>query len=91
MQRTSIKTLELLVTWLNEVTKSPVKAVSSQDKNFVWNIGCYTLSQSYGGTGLERIANENGGVNTIFHTTTKKELEAQIRAFIKGLTYEQQR
>jgi len=86
--RTTIKTLEMLVTMINKMTKSPLTPYTRNGQNFKSNPGCYTLSQQYGGVGLERICNEGGGVHVIFHTTTKRELEAQLRAFISGLAVE---
>ena len=74
--RTTIKELESLVDYLNKVTNSPKGC----------EVNSYMLDEARGGIGLVRKINSGGGVTTIFHLTTRKELALQIRAFIQGIT-----
>lgn len=87
--RTTIKTLELLINQINELTNSPKTSYSKKEDGFSFeaNIGNYHLYQAYGGVCVHRITNLGGGITTpIFSSCIpKKEAEYQIRAFISGL------
>ena len=83
--RTTIATLETLVSWLNKLTKQPLTPYTTVDGKPVSNIGNYHLYEANGGIGLHRMANTGGGVNTIFELTTKRELEVQLRAYLRGV------
>lgn len=85
--RTSIKTLETLVGWLNKETGSPEAPWSRvKDRNKA-NIGNYHLSQCYGGVSRHRMVSEGGGVQDVFECghVPKRELEVRLRAYLQGL------
>lgn len=86
-QRITEKQLENLVTWINELTGSPVEYRNKETGKI--NIGHFTLSHAYGGVCVHRIVNEGGGCSTpIVHGhVTKRELYNEIHAFIKGLEF----
>ena len=80
-QRISIKDLRILVDRLNHVTGSPMQPW----ENGKANIGNYHLYEAYGSIGLHRMFNEGGGVTTVFHLGTKRELYLQMHSFLAGL------
>ena len=84
-QRITEKQLENLVTWINELTGSPVEYRNKETGKI--NIGHFTLSHAYGGVCVHRIVNEGGGCSTpIVHGhVTKRELYNEMHAFIKDL------
>ena len=86
-QRITEKQLENLVTWINELTGSPVEYRNKETGKI--NIGHFTLSHAYGGVCVHRIVNEGGGCSTpIVHGhVTKRELYNEMHAFIKGLEF----
>ena len=88
--RTSIKTLEKLCDWINEATGSPMTPYTGDENgNMRANIGNFHLSLAYGGVCIHRMANDGGGVTTpIFQAhLPKKEAEARMRAFLRGLEF----
>lgn len=86
-QRITEKQLENLVTWINELTGSPVEYRNKETGKI--NIGHFSLSHAYGGVCVHRIVNEGGGCSTpIVHGhVTKRELYNEMHAFIKGLEF----
>lgn len=86
---TTIKTLELLISIINDLTNSPATSYTREGGQLKANIGNYHLSQSYGGFSLHRMVNEGGGVNTplISYHVPKRELETALRGFIAGLEF----
>ena len=85
--RTSIKTLEYLVSQINTLTDSPATPYTRDGDKMKANIGNFHLSQAYGGVCVHRMANESGGCTTPIWSGhgTKKEAEMKLRAFICGL------
>jgi hypothetical protein len=82
---TTVKQLQSLVDSLNKVKGTPLAPYTKDSTGKIVPCpGNYHLDQVYGGVGLSRMA-DGGGVYTIFHTTTKANLAAQIRAYIMGL------
>jgi len=85
MKRITIKQLEQLCDYLNELTGNPAKP---------WNdgrasIGNFHLSQAYGGVCLHQHVNPSGGITTplIHGHVSKRELFDLMHAFIKGLQF----
>jgi len=86
MKRISIKMLQDRCDYLNKVTNNPLNYCDKVGSvPFKANIGHYYLGQQYGGVSLEIVRSEGGGCDTIFHTTTKRELMALMNAFISGI------
>ena len=85
--RTTIKTLETLVQWINEKTNQPLEPWTRTDKKFTANIGNYHLDGAYGGYALYQMTNEGGEVHDVSRIghVPKKELERFLRAFLAGL------
>jgi len=83
--RVSIKQLEALCTYINELRNTPIKPYDRIDGQFKANIGNYHLYQAYGAVGLHRMCNEGGGITEILSLSTKKELYDRIHAYIKGI------
>jgi len=86
-QRTSIKTLEAIVGWINDITDSPSEPYTRDANGFHANVGNYHLSQAYGGVNLVRMVNDAGGVSEPIGPghIPKRELEMKLRAFYAGL------
>ena len=85
MARVTNADLENTIERLNEISGMPLTP-SSRDENgkYVSNVGNYHLYQAYGSSALHQ-QHKSGGANTIFGLTTKRELLAQIQAYIKGI------
>jgi len=83
--RVSIKQLEALCTYINELRNTPIKPYDRIDGQFKANIGNYHLYQAYGAVGLHRMCNEGGGITEILSLSTKKELYDRIHAYIIGI------
>jgi hypothetical protein len=83
--RVSIKQLEALCTYINELKGTPIKAYDRIEGQFKANIGNYHLYQAYGAVGLHRMCNEGGGITEILSLSTKKELYDKMHAYIKGI------
>jgi hypothetical protein len=84
--RVSIKQLEALCTYINELKGTPIKPYDRIEGQFKANIGNYHLYQAYGAVGLHRMCNEGGGITEILSLSTKKELYDKMHAYIKGIT-----
>jgi hypothetical protein len=87
MKRVTVKYLEAAIRRLNEATNSPIEPYSKTgDGRIEANIGCYHLSEAYGGYQLQRICNAGGGVTTPLGLgyASKRELLGKIYAFIDG-------
>ena len=84
MKRITVKHLEQLCEYLNELTGNPVKPWNEKGRA---NIGNYHLSYAYGGVCLHQNVNESGGVTTpIIHGhVAKRELFDLMHAYIKGI------
>jgi len=83
--RITIKQLEALTDWINELTHNPLKPYENINGRLKANIGNYHLYQAYGSIALHRMVNEGGGISDIIGLSTKKDLYYQLQAFIKGL------
>ncbi len=83
--RVSIKQLEALCTYINELKGTPIKPYDRIEGQFKANIGNYHLYQAYGAVGLHRMCNEGGGITEILSLSTKKELYDKMHAYIKGI------
>lgn len=84
-QRISEKQLKALVDRINAATGSPMKGYVKQlDGRYKAQIGHYHLDINIGGTALERIVNEGGGVTQVLHRGTKSDLWDRAQAFLKG-------
>ena len=81
--RITEKDLDKAVERLNKLTGSPLTYMNEDRKT---NIGHFCLDYAYGGVQLQRVCNHSGGVRDVLITgfVTKKELYAQIHAFIRG-------
>lgn len=86
MNRISIKQLQALCDWINELKNTPIKPYDRVEGKFKANIGNYHLYQAYGAVGLHRMVNEGGGVTEILGLSTKRELFDKMHAYIKGIT-----
>ncbi len=84
--RTTMATLEALVNWINKKTNSPLTPYTKTENGLQANIGNYYIAGAQGGYALYRMANNGGGVDHIFGYCTKRELEVQLRAYLRGLT-----
>ena len=89
MERVTTKQLEYLVSEINRVRGMPAAPWTRDATGRLRaNIGNYHLSGAYGGVCLHRMATDGGGVTTplgLGHIP-KRELAAQLRAFLLGLT-----
>ena len=83
--RVSIKQLEDLCTYINELKGTPIKPYDRIEGQFKANIGNYHLYQAYGAVGLHRMCNDGGGITEILSLSTKKELYDKMHAYIKGI------
>lgn len=86
-QRTSIKTLESIVGWINDATNSPATPYTRDETGAHANVGNFHLSQAYGGVCLQRMVNDAGGVSCPIGAghMPKRELEGRLRAFYEGI------
>ena len=90
--RITLKHLEGMVSRLNRITGSPpAPYVKGDDGRHHAQIGCYHLSQAYGGVQLVRMYNDGGGVSTplMGGHVSKREAYDQIYAFIRGIEAQQ--
>jgi hypothetical protein len=90
MQRITEKQLENLVTFINEITGSPLTPYSRDENgNLKGNIGNYHLSHAYGGVNVHKTVNDGGGITCpITHGyVTKRELYNAMHAYIRGLEH----
>ena len=88
MQRITIKFLNAQCARLNRITNSPMESYTrGLDGSFKANVGCYHISQAYGGYALHRMHNEGGGVSEPLSTghVPARELSGLISAYIAGI------
>ena len=87
MEKITSKRLEQMAARINEQFK--VEATEAwtrqEDGSYKANIGYYHIQSSGYGHSLVRICNEGGGITSILHGNTKRELMQQMRAFSYGL------
>jgi len=85
MKRITIKQLEQLCDYLNELTGNPVEKWHEGRAS----IGNFHLSQCYGGVCLHQHVNPSGSISTplIHGHVSKRELFDLMHAFIKGLQF----
>jgi len=84
--RISKKDLERQIQYLNQLTGSPLEPYAKEGDKFKPQKGNYHLYQAYGAYGLDRMSSdEHGGVERVFGLGTKKELYAEICAFVRGI------
>ena len=91
--RITLKHLEGMVNRLNRITGSPpAPYVKGEDGRYHAQIGCYFLSQAYGGVQLVRMYSDGGGVSTplMGGHISKREAYDQIYAFIRGIESQQE-
>lgn len=83
--------LEAIVNRINRLTNSPTKPYEMIDGKYKANIGCYHLSQAYGGYALHRMSNECGGVTDSLSRghMPKRELAELMYAYIRGIEQNQ--
>ena len=88
MTRITIKFLNAQCTRLNRMTGSPMNPyTNSPEGTFKANVGCFHISQAYGGYCLHRMHNEGGGVSSPLSTghIPARELSNLISAYIAGI------
>ena len=87
IMKTSIKTLEYLVSQINTLTDSPATPYTRDGDKMKANIGNFHLSQAYGGVCVHRMANDSGACSEPIWSGhgTRKEAEMKLRAYISGL------
>ena len=88
--RTTIKQLELLTAELNKQLDRPLKPYIKENGKLTAQIGNFHLYQAYGAFGLNEMASEGGGVRTIIHLGTKKELFNSIHRLLDGIRLERE-
>ena len=88
MTRITIKFLNAQCARLNRLTGSPTEAYTkSPEGAFKASVGCFHISQAYGGYCLHRMYNEGGGVSSPLNTghIPARELSNLIGAYIAGI------
>lgn len=88
--RITIKQIEAVIEWLNTELKRPLKPYENINGINQAQIGNFHLYQAYGAYGLHEINNEHGGVKTIIHLGTKKELFNSIHRLLDGIHLERE-
>tara|TARA_R100000951_G_scaffold54457_1_gene45796 strand:- start:253 stop:531 length:279 start_codon:yes stop_codon:yes gene_type:complete len=88
--RITLKQIEAVIEWLNKELKRPVKPYENIDGKFKAQIGNFHLYSAYGKYGLHEMNNEQGGVKTIIHLGTKKELFNSIHRLLDGIRLERE-
>jgi hypothetical protein len=86
--RVTIKQLDSMCESINRRLGLPLAPYTrNDDGSFTPNAGVYHIGQQYGGCSLDRMSDTPGctGISVVFHTTTKRELMAQMRAYLAGL------
>lgn len=84
MERITVSNLRALVDRINRTTGSPMAHGHIEGKAYKAHVGHYCLDKNIGGWSLERIVNEGGGVTTIIHRGTAREVWDQGQAFLLG-------
>ena len=89
--RITIKHIQNQVDILNEFTGQPKESYTKkEDGKYSSNVGCYYISQAYGGYKLEQIVNEGGGAKEItYYRMTKRELYYVVQSMNNMLRSEQ--
>lgn len=83
--RITITNLRHLVEYLNCLTGSPATAYTRDASGDLRaNIGHYHVDTSYGGYALDRMVNESGGVTTVLHRGSARDLYERIHAYLRG-------
>ena len=87
MQAITIKFLQAVCDRINKATNSPMEPYTRTNDRHVANIGCFHLSQAYGGVSLHRMASDGGGVSDVFGCghIPKRELSERMFALLRGL------
>ncbi len=88
--RTTLAQIRLLIDELNKQLDRPLKPYIKEDGKLTAQIGNFHLYQAYGAYGLHEMANEGGGVRTIIHLGTKKELFNSIHRLLDGIRLERE-
>ncbi len=88
--RITIKQIEAVIKWLNTELKRPVKPYENIDGKFKAQLGNFHMYSAYGKYGLHEMNNEQGGVKTIIHLGTKKELLNSIHRLLDGIRLERE-
>jgi len=84
--RITEKNLDGLIKRINEATGNAIEPYTKNGEGeFKSNPGNYHLSWAYGRISCEQMCNEGGGVRRIFGSGTKRELYAELSAFLSGL------
>lgn len=88
--RITLATLDTLIRRLNVMTGMPQATYLRNhggDERLVAQVGNYHLSAAYGGAALHQIVDAGGATRDVLRTghTTKKDLYAQIHAYMSGL------
>lgn len=84
MERITEGMLERQIDRINDLTGNAKTPYTKVNGKLIPNVGNYHLSISLGSFNLEQMA-RGGGVHSILHGSTKRELLDQLRAFIYGL------
>jgi len=79
--------LKKRIEYLNSLTNSAETPYKRVDGKLIANVGNFHLSCAYGAVSLHRMANESGGVDSVFNCgyIPKKELYWRINAYIQAL------
>lgn len=82
--------IEAVIKWLNTELNRPLKPYENIDGKLKAQIGNFHIYQAYGAFGLHEMRNEHGGVRTIIHLGTKKELFNSIHRLLDGIRLERE-
>ena len=87
MNRITVTDLRAVIARLNRETNSPAEPyVMGADGRHRAQIGCWHLSQAYGGFALHRMVGESGGVSDPFgHHMPARDLHSRIHAMLAGI------
>jgi len=86
--RITVKNLESVITYLNQITGNKSEPYSRDDNNkFIVNNGVYYLTGAYGGHKLEQMDLTGSGSHDVLNTgfTSKKSLYYAIHTYIYGI------
>lgn len=85
MQRITKAQLNAKIDWLNETLGRPLKPYEMIDGKLVAQIGNFHLGQAYGGTQIQEMVNDGGGIRTHSGYETKREIAAIIDSMLSGV------
>lgn len=88
--RITIEQIKAVIDWLNQELNRPLKPYENIDGKLTAQIGNFHLYQAYGAFGLNEMRNENGGIRTVIHLGTKKELFNSIHRLLDGIRLERE-